>query len=223
MIGRLKNYYFPLGSYRVWFRLKGAPASGEAVLGRLEIWDKIRQQPIAERPIAGSEFGDSPRFKEVALPFDLKSFSTLEPRIYTTGRGSLWFDRLSLAFAETWPATTLLEAEDLFHQGELIPDPEASGKEAVRGPGGCSGNDPDPRSLAAVALRGSTGPPAACGSYPGHRFRMPGPRISGVRISSPPGDKILGQEVLSLNRSSSGRPTRNSLFYSNWPKRVRWT
>ena len=183
--------------------MKGATASGDGVLGRLEIWDKVRQQPIAVRPLAGSEFGDSPRYKEVALPFDLKSLSTLEPRIYTTGRGSLWFDRLSLGFSGSWPAMVSLEAEDLFHQGELIPDPEASGKEAVRARG-----DVPETNLIHGPLR-----PLPSGRYRAScrlrvfpRATVPEARTPFLRIqiSSPPGDKILGQEVLSLNRSAPG-------------------
>ena len=87
LIGRIRNYYFPPGSYTAWFRLKGVLPSGEVDFGRLEIWDKTRQQLVAGKSITGREFDGAPRFKEVALTFDLKSFSALEPRIYTSGRG----------------------------------------------------------------------------------------------------------------------------------------
>ena len=203
LIGRLKNYYFPPGSYTAWFRLKGSIPSGDGVLGRLEIWDKIRQQPITGIPIPGKEFEGASRFKEVALSFDLQSFCALEPRIYTSGRGNLWFDRLSLAFAGTWPAVVSLEAEDLFHQGELIPDPEASGKQAVRARG-----DVPEQMLIYGPLR-----PLPAGSYRAScrlrvfpRETVPEARTPflRIRISSPPGDKILGQEVLSLNRAAPG-------------------
>ncbi|MBI1884467.1 MAG: hypothetical protein HYS08_09735 [Chlamydiae bacterium] len=121
------------GSFTASFRMKGdflRERKGEAV--ELEIWDKDKNLLLADRVLKIEDFNETKDFQEFQVSFKLDRYREVEPRIRYGGRGPVWLDRILLGFDQKFEGKDVLEAEELFHQGEILEDKSASGGEVIR-------------------------------------------------------------------------------------------
>ncbi|MBI1871715.1 MAG: hypothetical protein HYS07_11085, partial [Chlamydiae bacterium] len=130
IFGRSKA--FPQGSYQAFFSIKTDVTGFHERLLDLQIWDKSRDILLVTRPISSKDFSGEKTFKDFTLDFKLPCYSEIEPRIFYHGMGNVWVDRIAMGFQALEGSKEIFEAEELFHQGEIVSDETASGQEAVR-------------------------------------------------------------------------------------------
>ncbi|KIX14754.1 hypothetical protein X474_06325 [Dethiosulfatarculus sandiegensis] len=122
---------FPGGEYAARFRLKAGPASPGVEIARLEVVTDKGQTIIAQRPLVAGEL-PADTWGDVILPFELKSVTDLEFRVFYTGRAALDFNLVNVGFADQKQGPRQVEAEDLLRQTAwVVSDPKASKGEAV--------------------------------------------------------------------------------------------
>jgi len=128
--------FFPSGKYRAIFRLKsGIPESGGEI-GRLEILGR-RTNLIAERVLKSDDFKNPKVWTDIPVEFETSSTGEVGFRVYFSGRASLQLNTVLIGFADQKPGPGQVEAEDLLRQtGTVVPDEQASNKEAVLGKAG---------------------------------------------------------------------------------------
>jgi hypothetical protein len=123
--------YFPAGTYRAQFRLKGGPMDPDQEIGRIEIIED-RKETLAQKILRGSDFTDSNNWIDIPINFDLPNTKEIGFRVFFTGKGPLAVNVVRIAFSDQESGPGSVEAEDLLRQtGTVVSDPAASGKEAV--------------------------------------------------------------------------------------------
>jgi hypothetical protein len=131
-----KSRGLPKGNYIASFRIQGNfPAKKKKVL-ELEIFDGITGQILVSRALgtedfAGQKTGHRHRnsFQEFSLTFEVENFVDAQPRIFYFDSGEVWVDRVLIGFKDI---PNIFEAEEMFHHGDIIDDPEASRGEAIQ-------------------------------------------------------------------------------------------
>jgi hypothetical protein len=122
--------FFPAGSYKARFRLQRGPAAQSEEIGHIEIL-RDRMTLIGRVVIPGKGQG-SEGWEEISVAFEVPRLSQIGFRLYFTGKAPLKFNTAIIAFADQQIGPGSVEAEDLFRQtGYVVPDPSASGREAV--------------------------------------------------------------------------------------------
>jgi hypothetical protein len=122
--------FFPAGSYQARFRLQRGPAAQSEEIGHIEIL-RDRKNIIGRAVIYGKGKG-SEGWEEIPVDFEVPRLSEIGFRLYFTGKAPLKFNTAIIAFADQQIGPGSVEAEDLFRQtGYVVPDPSASGREAV--------------------------------------------------------------------------------------------
>jgi hypothetical protein len=130
-----KSRGLPKGRYTASFRIQGNFDEERKKVLELEIFDGITGQVLVTRALGTKDFIHKKRkstrnsFQEFSLTFEVENFVDAQPRVFYFGAGEVWVDRVLMAFKDV---PDVYEAEEMFHHGHIIDDPEASGGEAIQ-------------------------------------------------------------------------------------------
>ncbi len=122
---------FPSGKYVAIFRLKAGKGSG-ASAAILDVCADKGEKILAEQELVADDFAQENVYQDFSLPFEVSGPTTVEFRVYYTGKTTLWADYVYVMFAERCaPLLSTIEAEELFHIARLVKDKEASKGAAI--------------------------------------------------------------------------------------------
>lgn len=125
---------YPPGRYQVIFRLKGRSTSQERAkpLGWLQVL-AYPEMVLAEKTLTAQDLGD--HYQDQRMVFDLYQSVGLRFQLLYQ-QGELALDYLYLIYQDQPDPEYFYEAEELFHLGGAVTDPDSSGQAAVTsGPG----------------------------------------------------------------------------------------
>ncbi|MGC1404998.1 MAG: hypothetical protein WA974_18970, partial [Thermodesulfobacteriota bacterium] len=130
------NRVFPAGKYRARFRIKSEVVGTQQEVGRIEILEE-RTKVIAQKNLLGRDFILPETWNDIPLEFEISQARVIGFRVYFAGNVSFYLNTILVGFADQQNGPGSVEAEDLLRQtGTVVPDPLASGREAVWGKAG---------------------------------------------------------------------------------------
>ena len=130
------NRFFPAGKYRARFRVKSGVAGAQQEVGRIEILEE-RTKVIAQKNLLGRDFILPETWTDIPLEFGIPQAGEIGFRVYFYGNVPFYLNTVLIGFADQPNGPGSVEAEDLLRQtGTVVPDPLASGREAVWGKAG---------------------------------------------------------------------------------------
>jgi hypothetical protein len=122
---------YPTGEFKAFFHLRMDMAPGSGPVARIEIYDLDVKSTLAERLIEPADFSGPHKYQLFELKFAVLEPRRIELRVHYPGSGIVRADFAYMMFSGEEDPCRTIKAEDLFHIGNCLNDPDASSGSAV--------------------------------------------------------------------------------------------
>ena len=122
---------YPTGEYSVFFNLRSSAPRGSGPVARIDVYAPEGEKVLAERTLTQRDFTSSGDYRLFELRFANHEPARVEFRVHYLGNGVLRADFAYVVFSRESDPCPRYEAEDLFHIGSCVEDPNSSGGYAI--------------------------------------------------------------------------------------------
>ncbi|MCX6357799.1 MAG: hypothetical protein NT045_08020 [Candidatus Aureabacteria bacterium] len=122
---------YPTGEYSVFFNLRCNAPIGSKPVARIDVYAPEEEKVLAERTLTQRDFTHSGDYKLFELRFAIPDPTRVEFRVHYLCEGVLRADFAYVIFSGERDPCPRYEAEDLFHIGSCVEDPNSSGGYAI--------------------------------------------------------------------------------------------
>jgi hypothetical protein len=122
---------YPTGGFSVFFNLQTDMRRGVDQVARIDVYAPESEKVLAERLIRAGDFARPGEYRLFELRFVNREPAPLEFRVHYLGNGVLNADFVYVLFSGEKDPCQRYEAEDLFHIGSCVEDPNSSGGYAI--------------------------------------------------------------------------------------------